>query len=159
MKRISKNLLLFLLSLCLLLALSSAAFAVCTEHDFDNGVITLEPTCDTIGIITYTCRNCGAQTTAKVGNLGHHYVDGVCSICGLAEGESAEAAPAVEIAPVSEPAAKPAVAPENLEVFSQHSPSGSFALRGGLVIGFCGFGLLIVLLLLFSSKINKPKRK
>ena len=70
-----------------ILLLTAAASAVCTEHRMDGGTVTLEPTCDTIGIITYTCQNegCGYSYTEKLGNLGHRYVDGVCITCGAHE--------------------------------------------------------------------------
>lgn len=70
-----------------ILLLTATASAACTEHRMDGGVVTLEPTCDTIGIITYTCRNegCGYSYTEKLGNLGHRYVDGVCVTCGAHE--------------------------------------------------------------------------
>ncbi|RHT59747.1 hypothetical protein DW748_20255, partial [Ruminococcus sp. AM28-41] len=32
-------------------------------HDYDNGVITTEPTTETDGIITYTCKRCKHQDT------------------------------------------------------------------------------------------------
>ena len=34
-------------------------------HDYDNGVITTEPTTETDGIITYTCKRCRHQDTKK----------------------------------------------------------------------------------------------
>ena len=34
-------------------------------HDYDNGVITTEPTAETDGIITYTCKRCKHQDTKK----------------------------------------------------------------------------------------------
>ena len=38
-------------------------------HDYDNGVITTEPTTETDGIITYTCKRCKHQDTKNLGNL------------------------------------------------------------------------------------------
>ena len=38
-------------------------------HDYDNGVITTEPTAETDGIITYTCKRCKHQDTKTLGNL------------------------------------------------------------------------------------------
>ena len=38
-------------------------------HDYDNGVITTEPTTETDGIITYTCKRCKHQDTKTSVNL------------------------------------------------------------------------------------------
>lgn len=60
----------------LLLTLSAAA--ACEEHWMDEGVVTIEPTCSTIGIITYTCQNqdCDYSYTEKIGILEHPYTSG-----------------------------------------------------------------------------------
>lgn len=78
---------LFRLALTLLLigVLCVGAFADCADHVFDGGSVELEPTCDTIGILVYTCTECGYAEAAKIGNLGHDYRDGVCTRCGLAD--------------------------------------------------------------------------
>ena len=39
-------------------------------HDYDSGVITTEPTAETDGIITYTCKRCKYQDTKNLGKLG-----------------------------------------------------------------------------------------
>ena len=39
-------------------------------HDYDSGVITTEPTAETDGIITYTCKRCKHQDTKTLGKLG-----------------------------------------------------------------------------------------
>ena len=39
-------------------------------HDYDNGIITTEPTAETDGIITYTCKRCKHQDTKTLGKLG-----------------------------------------------------------------------------------------
>ena len=39
-------------------------------HDYDNGVITTEPTAEIDGIITYTCKWCKHQDTKTLGKLG-----------------------------------------------------------------------------------------
>ena len=46
---------------------------VCTNHDWDEGVITTEPTCTTSGIKTYTCNNCETTKIEEVDTLGHNY--------------------------------------------------------------------------------------
>ena len=47
-------------------------------HDYDNGVITTEPTTETDGIITYTCKRCKHQDTKVLGKLGdgEPYIEG-----------------------------------------------------------------------------------
>ena len=45
----------------------------CTNHDWDEGVITTEPTCTTKGVKTFTCNNCKATKTEEVKALGHDY--------------------------------------------------------------------------------------
>ena len=47
-------------------------------HDYDNGVITTEPTTETDGIITYTCKRCQHQDTKNLGKLGdgEPYIEG-----------------------------------------------------------------------------------
>ena len=47
-------------------------------HDYDSGVITTEPTAETDGIITYTCKRCKHQDTKNLGKLGdgEPYIEG-----------------------------------------------------------------------------------
>ena len=47
-------------------------------HDYDNGIITTEPTAETDGIITYTCKRCKHQDTKTLGKLGdgEPYIEG-----------------------------------------------------------------------------------
>ena len=47
-------------------------------HDYDNGVITTEPTAEIDGIITYTCKRCKHQDTKTLGKLGdgEPYIEG-----------------------------------------------------------------------------------
>lgn len=46
---------------------------VCTNHDWDEGVITTEPTCTTKGVKTFTCNNCKTTKIEEVDTLGHNY--------------------------------------------------------------------------------------
>ncbi len=39
------------------------------EHEWDEGVITVEPTCSTVGEITYTCALCGETKTEELEKL------------------------------------------------------------------------------------------
>lgn len=64
------------------------------DHDFDEGVITTEPSCTTPGVRTYTCQrpNCGEMKTEEIPALGHHASDAwasnesghwhICTVCG-----------------------------------------------------------------------------
>ena len=45
----------------------------CTEHDWDEGKVTTEPTCTKEGIKTYTCKNCKTTKTEVVKAVGHDY--------------------------------------------------------------------------------------
>lgn len=45
----------------------------CTEHDWDEGKVTSEPTCTKEGIKTYTCKNCATTKTEITKALGHDY--------------------------------------------------------------------------------------
>ena len=47
-------------------------------HNYDNGVITTEPTTEIDGIITYTCKRCKHQDTKTLGKLGdgEPYIEG-----------------------------------------------------------------------------------
>ena len=47
-------------------------------HNYDNGVITTEPTTEIDGIITYTCKWCKHQDTKTLGKLGdgEPYIEG-----------------------------------------------------------------------------------
>ena len=42
-------------------------------HDWNNGVVTLEPTCTTAGIRLYTCQRCLATKEGYIPPLGHIY--------------------------------------------------------------------------------------
>ena len=45
----------------------------CTEHKWDEGKVTTEPTCEKEGIKTYTCKNCQTTKTEVIKALGHDY--------------------------------------------------------------------------------------
>ena len=81
--RIFKRILRVAAPIVLILALAVAASAACAEHTPDDGVVVLEPNCNTIGIINYTCRECGETYEQKMGNLGHDFDgEGICTRCG-----------------------------------------------------------------------------
>lgn len=49
---------------------------VCDEHNIDDGVVTLMPTCDSEGTLTYTCQNgCGHSYTEALASLGHDFAE------------------------------------------------------------------------------------
>ena len=53
------------------------------QHVYDDGVVTLAPTCSEGGVKTYTCTLCGHTYTEVIPATGEHtYVDGYCSVCG-----------------------------------------------------------------------------
>ena len=45
----------------------------CTEHEWDEGKVTTEPTCEKEGIKTYTCKNCQTIQTESIKALDHDY--------------------------------------------------------------------------------------
>ena len=47
------------------------------DHNYNGGVITVQPTCTTPGTKTYTCTICGDSYTETIDNGGHTYNDGV----------------------------------------------------------------------------------
>ncbi|MBQ6431164.1 MAG: 5'-nucleotidase C-terminal domain-containing protein, partial [Oscillospiraceae bacterium] len=50
-------------------------------HKWDDGVVTVKPTCESAGEKLYTCTQCGETKTEVIPALGHNYVDGVCTVC------------------------------------------------------------------------------
>ena len=61
------------------------------EHNWDDGTITLEATCDTNGITLYTCLDCNKTKTEMITSLGHdevidEAVSPTCTLEGLTEG-------------------------------------------------------------------------
>ena len=89
------------------------AAAACAEHRLDSGTLTVEPTCTTIGVMTFSCTNpgCEYRVTQKVGNLGHRIgSDGLCTRCGLREDGTAPAEPAAP-APIQAAVETPAEPP------------------------------------------------
>ena len=49
-----------------------AAIAKTNDHDFDEGVVTTEPGCETAGVKTFTCKNgCGETKTEEIAATGH----------------------------------------------------------------------------------------
>ena len=46
---------------------------VCTEHQFDQGSVTLEPTCTKLGVYTRTCTICKTKETKSISPKAHNY--------------------------------------------------------------------------------------
>lgn len=46
-----------------------------TEHSWNEGVVTTEPTCTERGVTVYTCTKCDATKTEIVGANGHHLTE------------------------------------------------------------------------------------
>ena len=63
-----KKLLFGLILVCLIF--SSCEQDPAHVHEYDNGVITEKPTCESIGVKVYTC-SCGAEKTEVLAKLGH----------------------------------------------------------------------------------------
>lgn len=66
-----------------------AQLAPATGHNFDNGIITKEPTCMEEGVRTYTCSSCGTTRTEHFGGRGHIRGEAAtcttpqtCTVCG-----------------------------------------------------------------------------
>ena len=52
-------------------------------HDWNEGIIIVEPTCKAEGSKVCACKVCGATQTVAIPALGHTYVNGVCTRCGV----------------------------------------------------------------------------
>ena len=95
----------------------AVAFAACDAHQMDGGVITEQPTCERIGIVTYTCQNegCDYSYVEKMGNLGHCYETGICVTCGEVD----------ELYVPEETVEEPLVAQEAAELAESAEPQAS----------------------------------
>ena len=72
------------------------------EHKWGEGVVKSKATCETNGVTTYTCTECGEQQHGVIPAKGHSFVNGVCSVCG-AKDPAYTPAPAADPAPALEP--------------------------------------------------------
>ena len=60
------------------------------EHEWDNGEVTIQPTCETTGVKTYTCSICDKTKTEEIEALGHtpakvDAVEASCETTGVSE--------------------------------------------------------------------------
>ncbi len=52
-------------------------------HNWDEGIETLAATCTTEGSKTCTCLDCGVSETFTIAKLGHNFMNGICTRCGI----------------------------------------------------------------------------
>ena len=52
-------------------------------HDWDEGTVTRAATCVASGEKTYSCTGCSETKAEVLPKIGHNYVNGVCSVCGV----------------------------------------------------------------------------
>ncbi len=52
-------------------------------HNWDEGVINVAATCTSEGSKTCTCLDCGVTESFVVAVLGHNFVNGICTRCGI----------------------------------------------------------------------------
>jgi pullulanase len=53
------------------------------EHEYDEGVVTSNPTCTAEGVMTYTCSKCGNTKTDTMEMLSHTFEGDTCTGCGM----------------------------------------------------------------------------
>ncbi len=78
----------------------NAKWTACT-HTWDSGKVTTEATCESAGVMTYTCTQCGETREEKIEALGHDYQDvpevpATCSSTGTTAGRKCSRCGAVE---------------------------------------------------------------
>ena len=65
--------------------------SVCTNHTYNSGTVTVNPTCTAPGTVLYKCTKCSASKTGSVPALGHNVmflfgIPATCSVSGLTDG-------------------------------------------------------------------------
>ncbi|MGN0532237.1 MAG: leucine-rich repeat protein [Eubacterium sp.] len=63
--------------------------AICKEHNWDDGVVQVIPTCKEKGKLLCTCLICGITKTEEI-PMQHNFIDGVCGTCGMLEEDCIE---------------------------------------------------------------------
>ncbi len=69
----------------------STRLTIAARHTWDNGQITLAPTCTEAGVMTYSCSlpGCGTMKTEAIPAAGHSFLqDSVCGRCGTGLGDA-----------------------------------------------------------------------
>ena len=74
-----------LLMVVSLLPVSASADSECSEHSFGEWTVVSEADCTEVGVETRTCESCGETENRQTPALGHVYILGKCSRCGLEE--------------------------------------------------------------------------
>ena len=54
-------------------------------HSWDDGVVTVEPSCTEEGVMSFTCVHCGHSHTEAIPTVPHNFEDGACVDCGAPE--------------------------------------------------------------------------
>lgn len=72
-----------LLMVVSLLPVSASADSECSEHSFGEWTVVSEADCTEVGVETRTCESCGETENRQTPALGHVYILGKCSRCGL----------------------------------------------------------------------------
>lgn len=72
-----------LLMVVSLLPVSASADSECSEHSFGEWTVVSEADCTEVGIETRKCESCGETENRQTPALGHVYILGKCSRCGL----------------------------------------------------------------------------
>ncbi len=82
---------------CVVLPLAACAgnTAEPCEHSYLSFMIS-EPTCTGKGLIEQTCKKCGEKIYSDIEALGHDFVDGTCTRCGISDGTAEEPGPSCE---------------------------------------------------------------
>lgn len=62
---------------------------ICKEHNWDDGVVKVIPTCKEKGQLLCTCLNCGATKTEEI-PMHHNFIAGICGTCGMLEADCIE---------------------------------------------------------------------
>ena len=72
-----------LMTVVSLLPVSASAESECTEHSFGEWAVISEADCTEAGVETRKCESCGVTEKRQTPALGHVYILGKCSRCGL----------------------------------------------------------------------------
>jgi len=59
-----------------------SAEAYTHTHTYDQGTVTVAPTCQSEGTITYSCTECSVSYSETLPIIDHDYQDGICTMCG-----------------------------------------------------------------------------
>ena len=90
------------------------------EHQWNDGVVTTEPSCESVGVKTYTCTKCNETKTETIPAVGHKWNDGevttaptcenagvktlTCTVCNKTKAEAIDALGHTSIEVAEQPA-------------------------------------------------------